>query len=116
MPRLRAYVRVRIRLPRIQLGEYLVRRVPAPRAVALQLPRPPELLGRSERDTHVVQAAQRLAVEAQQAFNQQELGRPHVDRRLELTGPVAVHGLEHRLSPAKMRDVLREDVEVVRVR
>ena len=104
-----------VALPGIELGEHLVRRVSAPRAVALHLPRPAQLLRRSQRHADVVQRPERLGVEVEQSLHQQELRRAHVDRRLELSGLVAVHRLEHRLPAAEMPDVLGEDVEVVRV-
>ena len=106
---------LRVHLASIELGEHLVGRVAAPRAVALQLPRPPQLLRRRERHAHVVKRPQRLRVEVEQSLDHQELRRAHVHRRLELARLVAVHRLQHRLAAAEVRDVLGEDVEVVRI-
>ena len=112
---LRLDVRLGVPLPGIQLSQHLVRGVSAASAVSLHLPRPPQLLGRRQRDANVVEAAQRLRVEVEQPLDQEELRRTDVCRRLELARLVAVDRLENRLTPPQVREVLSEDVQVVGV-
>ena len=107
--------RLGVALAVVELAQDLVGRVAAPRAVALDLPRAPQLLRRSEEHAHVVDRAQRLGVEAEQPLDQEVARRAQVVRRAQRPRAMVVDRLQHRLPAAQVRQVLREDVEVVGV-
>src|SRR3954453_17825165 len=110
---LRADERLGVALAVIELPEDLVGRVAAAGAVALELPRAPELLGRGEEDADVVRGPQRLGVEAEQALDDEVVRRLEVPRAAERALAVVVDRLEDRLAAAQVPEVLGEDVEVV---
>ena len=107
--------RLGVGLAPVELGEHLVGRVAAARAVALHLPAAAQLLGRRQEHADVVDLAHRRPVVAQQALDDREALRAHVDRRAERAVLVAVDRLEDRLAPAQVRQVLGDDVDVVAV-
>ncbi len=112
---LRPDVDLGVRLAPIELREHLVGGVAAPGAVALDLPAAAQVLRRREEDPDVVDVAERLGVEAEQALDDRELPGAHVAGRLERAVAVPVDRLEDRLPGAKVRQVLAEDVEVIAV-
>ena len=100
---LRADERLRVGLAPVELGEHLVGRVAAARAVALHLPLAAQLLGRGEVDAHVEEAAQLVGVVAEQALDDRELLRVDPDERPEGAVVVLVDGLQERLGVAQVR-------------
>ena len=106
---------LRIGLAAVELGEHLVGRVPAARAVALHLPVAAKLLRRVEVDAHVEHLAQLGRVEREQALGDHEALRLEVVRRAERAVGVLVDGLHDRLVRPQVAEVLAEDVEVVAV-
>ena len=108
--------RFRIGLAPVELGQYLVGRVAAARAVALDLPPAPQLLGRVEEHAHVVDVAHLGQVVAEQSLDHREPLGVNIDRRTERTVLVPVDGLDDRLAPPQVPEVLGDDVEVVAVR
>ena len=108
--------RLGVALAVVELPQDLVGRVAAARAVALELPRPAQLLGRGEEHAHVVRDAQRLGVEAQQPLDDEVVRGLQVLRAPERALAVVVDRLEHRLPAPQLPEVLGQDVEVVGVR
>jgi hypothetical protein len=113
---LRSYVRGRVGLAPVELGQYLVGRVAATRAVAVDLPLPPQILGRSEEDPHVVDVSHLRRVVAEQPLDHREGLRDHVYRWSERAIRVAVDGLEDRLPGPQMAEIVAHDVHVVALR
>ncbi len=109
-------VALRVGLAPVELGEHLVGRVAAPRAVALHLPVAAQLLGRIEVDAHVEVVGELAVVEAEQPLGDDEAARLEVDGRAEGAVGVLVDGLHDRLLAPQVVEVLGEDVEVVAVR
>jgi hypothetical protein len=103
-------------LAAIELGQDLVGGVAAARAIARHLPAPAQLLGRGEEHAHVVDLAHGRPVVAEQALDDREALGAHVHRRPEGAVLVAVDGLEDRVAPAQVREMLGDDVHVVAVR
>ena len=103
----------RVGLAPVELGEHLVGRVAAARAVALHLPLAAQLLRRREVDAHVVEPAEVLGVVAEQAVDDRELLRLDPHGRAEGAVVVAVDRLQERLARAHVREVLGHDVHVV---
>ena len=106
----------RVGLAAVKLGEDLIGRVAAPRAIAVDLPLAPEGLGGCEEDAHVIEVAQLVGVVAQQALEHREAVRHDVRRRAEGAVRVLVDRLEDRLARPQVAQVLRHDVHVVGVR
>ena len=104
-----------VRLAPVELREHLIGRVAAARAVALHLPAPAQRLGRSQEHADVVDVAHGRPVVAEQPLDDGEALRAHVDGGPERPILVAVDGLEDRLAPAQVREMLGDDVEVVAV-
>ena len=113
MVALRPDVALRVGLAPVELGEDLVGRVAAARAVALHLPVAPQLLGRVEVDAHVEVLGELARVEAEQPLADDEAPRHEVVGRAEGAVGVLVDGLHDRLLAAQVHEVLAEDVEVV---
>ncbi len=113
---LRPDERFGVGLAPVELGEHLVGRVAAARAVALHLPVAAKLLGRVEVDAHVEHLAQLRVGEGVQPLGDHEPPGREVLGRGERAVDVRVVRLHDRLALAQVAEVLREDVEVVAVR
>ncbi len=105
----------RVVLAAVELVEHLVGRVTTPRAVAADLPVAAQFLGRGQEDTDVEDVSQGLRVVAEQALDDREALRLHVDRRTESAVLVAVDRLQDAPAGADGREVLLHDVHVVAV-
>src|SRR4051794_27478136 len=107
--------RRRVGLAAVQLRQYLVGRIAAPRAVAIHLPPAPQVFGRRQIDPYVVGVADLGGVVAQQALDDGERAWLEVHGRPEGAVGVPVYGLENRVAAAQVGDVLPDDVHVVAV-
>src|SRR3954452_11796541 len=108
--------RRRVGLAAVQLRQYLVGRIAAPRAVAIHLPPAPQVFGRRQIDPYVVGVADLGGVVTQQALDDGERARLKVHGRREGAVGVPVYGLQDRVAAAQVGDVLADDVHVVAVR
>src|SRR5205823_6258926 len=84
-----------VRLPAVQLGQHGVGSVAALGAVPVDLPLPPDLLGRVQVDGDVEAGAGQLGVQREQSFHDHEVARLDEHRADQLAGGVVVDGLEH---------------------
>jgi len=91
---------LRVRLALVEVGEHLVGRVAAARAVALHLPLSPDLLGWREEHAHVVRVEHLAQVVAEQALDDRETRGLHIYGRPEGAVGVAIDGLQDRIAVA----------------
>jgi hypothetical protein len=105
----------RVGLAPVELGQDLVGRVAAPRAVALHLPLAAQILRRRQVDAHVVALAHCRRVVSEQTLDHREDVRLDVVGRSEGPVGVTVDGLEDRLALAQEVQVLAGDVDVVAI-
>jgi hypothetical protein len=81
----------------------------------LDLPSPPEFLGRVEIDGHVEAVAHQLRVITEQTFDDDNVARLDQLGRVERPMFVTVHGLENRIAVHEVVEVLLHDVDVVAI-
>src|SRR6185437_4209690 len=104
---------LRLRFPAAQLGEHLLPPVPALGGVPLDLPLPPDRLGRVEVDRHVEARRGEPGVQRQQPLHDDEVPWFHVLRPGQPAGVVVIDGLEYRVAGGQELQVLLHDVDVV---
>ena len=91
-------------------------RVSALGGVALDLPMPPQVLGRIEKNLDVVELPHGGSVKAQQSFHDYKLARHQVLRPHQRSCAVVVHRLQHRLAIVRALQVQFQNVEIIAVR
>src|ERR671911_2730514 len=102
-----------VRLAAVELGQHLVGRVAAARAVAVHLPLPPQILRGSEEHPHVVDVPHLRRVVAEETLDDREALGSDVDRRPERAVGVSVDGLQDRLAGPQVAQMLSHYVHVV---
>src|ERR687898_542972 len=102
-----------VRLAAVELGQHLVGRVAAARAVAVHLPLPPQILRGSEEHPHVVDVPHLRRVVAEETLDDREALGSDVDRRPERAVSVSVDGLQDRLAGPQVAQMLSHYVHVV---